>query len=106
MSTKNWSEVHKRWIDVMDELFTSFMSKDFLTYDYSENLCCLVTDDDHPSLEYDDTTWENVVNQKMTEREWLENETPRARKAKKTHIPKKSRRKLFKYRKGDRKRVN
>ena len=90
----------------MDELFTSFMSKDFLTYEYSENLCCLVTDDDHPRLEYDDATWENVVKQKMTERELLENETPRSRKAKKTHIPKKSRRKLFKYRKGDRKRVN
>jgi len=77
VSTKKWSEVHKRWIDMMDELFTYFMNKDFLTYEYSEHLCCLVADDDHPSLEYDDATWENVVKQKMMEREWIENETSR-----------------------------
>jgi len=36
-------------------------------YEYSENLCCLVVDDDHSSLEYDDAAWENVV---KTEDDW------------------------------------
>jgi len=45
----------------MDELFTLFMSKGYPMYDYSENLCCLVVGGDHPSLEYDDAAWENVV---------------------------------------------
>ena len=88
------------WIEVMDELFTSFVGKDYLTYKYSENLCCFVADDDHPILEYDSEYWENIVKNKMNEREWLENETPRAWRLKKRRIPKKSRGKLFKSLKG------
>lgn len=51
----------------MDELFTLFMNKGYPMYEYSENLCCLVVDDDHSSLEYDDAAWENVV---KTEEDW------------------------------------
>ena len=104
VSTKRWSAAHRRWIEVMDELFTSFVGKDYLTYEYSENLCCFVADDDHPILEYDSESWENIVKNKMNEREWLENETPCAWRLKKRRIPKKSRRKLFKSLKGKRNR--
>ena len=99
ISTKGWSATHKRWIEIMDELFTTFMCKDFLSYEYTEKLCCIVSESDHPRFEYDDTTWENIIKQKMTEREWVEKETPRARKAKKVRVPQKTRRKLFKVRK-------
>ena len=84
----------------MDELFSAFMCKDFLSYEYNEKKCCVVSKCDHPRFEYDDTTWENIIKQKMTEHKWLENETPRARKAKKVRVPQKTRRKLFKVRKG------
>lgn len=64
VSTKRWSAAHRRWIEVMDELFTSFVGKDYLAYEYSENLCCFVADDDHPILEYDSESWENIVKNK------------------------------------------
>ena len=38
ISTKKWSATHKRWIDVMDQLFTTFMGKDFLAYRYTEDV--------------------------------------------------------------------
>ena len=88
----------------MDELFSLFMGKDHLSYEYTENLCCIVTADGDERLEYDDTCWENVFKQKMVECKWLDNETPRARKTKKKGIAKKIRRKLFKTRKGKKKR--
>ena len=87
----------------MDELFSLFMGKDHFRYEYTEDLCCIVMEDGDERLEYDDTCWENVFKQKMIERKWLDNETPRARKAKKKRITKKSRRKLFKTRKGKKK---
>nr|XP_058962552.1 uncharacterized protein LOC131789459 [Pocillopora verrucosa] len=99
VSTKKWSATHKRWIDVMDELFTTFMGKDFLAYRYTEDLSCVVVEEDCPLLEYDDASWDNIGKMKLIERQWLESETPRARKKKKGRIPKKSRRKLFKTRK-------
>ena len=79
------------------------MGKDHLRYEYTEDLCCIVTEDGDKRLVYDETCWENVLKQKMSERKWLENETPRARKAKKKRIAKKSRRILFKTRKGKKK---
>ena len=84
----------------MDELFATFMCQDHLTCEYTGKLCCIVSDADHPRFEDDDTTWENIVKQKMTGREWLENQTPRARKARKVRVPQKTRRRLFKVRKG------
>ena len=89
----------------MDELFATFMCQDHLTYEYIGKLCCIVSDADHPRFEYNDTTWENIIKQKMTDREWLENETPRARKARKVRVPHKTRRRLFKVRKGKKNRV-
>lgn len=94
-----WSATHRRWIEIMDEIFTAFMGEDFLTYVYTENLCCTVADELHPKLEYDDAVWESIFKQKMVEREWLENETPRSRRAKKRPLAKTSRRRLFKTRK-------
>lgn len=88
----------------MDELFSLFMGKDHLSYEFTEDLCCIVTEDGDERLEYDDTCWENVCKQKMVERKWLDNETPRSRKTIKKGIAKKSRRKLFKTRKGKKKR--
>ena len=90
----------------MDELFTSFLSKDYLTYEYTENLCWKVADEDLPGLEYNETFWENIFKKKMAERQLHENETPRSRKRKKTGIPKRIRRKLFKAGKRKRKRRN
>lgn len=74
----------------MDEIFTAFMGEDFLTYVYTNNLCCTVADERHPKLEYDDAVWESIFKQKMVEREWLENETPRARRTKKRSVAKKA----------------
>ena len=90
----------------MDELFTAFLSKDYLTYEYTDHLCCKVADEDLPCLEYDETFWENIFKKKMAERQLDENETPRSRKRKKTGIPKRTRRKLFKAGKRKRKRRN
>ena len=95
-STKRWSASHKHWVEIMDELFTSFLSKDYLTYEFTEKLCCKVADEDLPSLEYNETFWENIFRKKMAERQLHENETPRSRKRKKTGIPKRMRRRLFK----------
>lgn len=64
--------------------------------------CCVVSKSDQPKFEYDDTTWENIIKHKMAEYKWLESETPRARKAKKVRVPQKTRRNLFKARKGKR----
>lgn len=101
ISTKKWSATHKRWIDVMDQVFTTSMGKDFLVYRYTEDLSCVVVEEDCPLLEYDvDASWDNIGTMKPIERQWLESETPRARKKKKGSIPKKSRRKLFKTRQG------
>lgn len=77
----------------MDEVFTTFLCKDYLTYDYTEKLCCIVADDEHPTFEYSDSSWENIVKKKLTE-----SETPRSRRKKTDHIAKKTRRKLFKAR--------
>ena len=60
----------------------------------------MVSKSDQPKFEYDDTTWENIIKHKMAEYKWLESETPRARKAKKVRVPQKTRRNLFKARKG------
>ena len=60
----------------------------------------MVSKSDQPKFEYDDTTWENIIKQKMAEYKWLESETPRVRKAKKVRVPQKTRRNLFKARKG------
>ena len=84
----------------MDEVFSTFMCKDFLSYEYNEKKCCVVSKSDQPKFEYDDTTWENIIKHKMAEYKWLESETPRARKAKKVRVPQKTRRNLFKARKG------
>lgn len=84
----------------MDELFSSFMCKDFLSYDYNEKKRCFVSKCDHPRFDYDETNWENIIKVKTTEHKWLENETPRARKAKRVRVPKKTRRQHFKVRKG------
>lgn len=84
----------------MDQLFTTSMGKDFLVYRYTEDLSCVVVEEDCPLLEYDDASWDNIGTMKPIERQWLESETPRARKKKKGSIPKKSRRKLFKTRQG------
>lgn len=100
ISTKKWSATHKCWIDVMDQLFTTFMGKDFLAYRYTEDLSCVVVEEDCPLLEYEDASWDNIGKMKLIERQWLESETPRARKKKKGCVPKKSHRKLFKTRKG------
>lgn len=51
ISTKKWSASHKRWIEAMDETFTTFFGKDYLSYEYTEKLCCIVAEDDHPRLE-------------------------------------------------------
>ena len=67
----------------MDELFSLFMGKDHLSYEYTKDLCCIVTADGDERLEYDDTCWEKVFKQKMVEHKWLDNETPCARKTKK-----------------------
>lgn len=83
----------------MDELFTTFMGKDFLAYRYTEEKSCVVVEEDHPLLQYDDALWENIAKITMREHQWLENETPRTRKARKGSIPKKIRRTLFKIRK-------
>lgn len=77
-----------------------FMCNDFLSYEYNEKKCCVVSKSDQPKFEYDDTTWENIIKQKMAEYKWLESETPRVRKAKKVRVPQKTRRNLFKARKG------
>ena len=79
----------------MDELFSTFMCQDYVIYEYTGKLCCIVSDADHSRFDYNDTTWENIVKQKMTDREWQENETPRARKARKACVPHKTRRRLF-----------
>ena len=84
----------------MDDVFSTFMCKDFLSYEYNEKKCCVVSKSDQPKFEYDDTTWENIIKHKMAEYKWLESETPRARKAKKVRVPQKTRRNLFKARKG------
>ena len=52
----------------MDELFTSFLSKDYLTYEYTENLCCKVADEDLPGLEYNETFWENIFKERRAYR--------------------------------------
>ncbi len=83
----------------MDELFTTFMGKDFFAYRYTEEKSCVVVEEDHPLLQYDDALWEKIGQIKMMERQLVENETPRTRKARRGSIPKKSRRKLFKIRK-------
>lgn len=57
----------------MDELFASFMCQDHLTYEYTGKLCYLESDADHPRFEYNDATKENIVKQKMTDPEWLQN---------------------------------
>ena len=85
-----WSATHRRWIEIMDEIFTAFMGEDFLTYVYTENLCCTVADERHPKLEYDDAVWDNIFKQKMVEREPLENETPRLGEQRNGHLRKKS----------------
>ncbi|XP_068684804.1 uncharacterized protein [Montipora foliosa] len=74
ISTKKWSTAHKHWIETMDELFTTFMCKDVLSYEYTDKKCCIVSESDHPRFEYNDTTWENIIAQKMTEHEWNDNE--------------------------------
>lgn len=56
ISTKKWSATHKRWIDVMDQLFTTFMGKDFLAYRYTEDLSCVVIEEDCPLLKNDDAS--------------------------------------------------
>lgn len=65
-----------------------------------------MADEDLPALEYNETFWENIFKKKMAERQLHENETPRSRKRKKTGIPKRIRRKLFKAGKRKRKRRN
>ena len=63
----------------MDQLFTTFMGKDFLAYRYTEDLSCVVVQEDCPLLKYDDASWDNIGKMKLIERQWLESETPRAR---------------------------
>lgn len=65
-----------------------------------------MADEDLPGLGYNETFWENIFKKKMAERQLHENETPRSRKRKKTGIPKRIRRKLFKAGKRKRKRRN
>lgn len=36
ISTKGWSVARKRWIEIMDEVFSTFMCKDFLSYEDNE----------------------------------------------------------------------
>lgn len=40
----------------MDQLFTTFMGKDFLAYRYTEDLSCVVVEEDCPLLKYDDAS--------------------------------------------------
>ena len=102
-STKRWSASHKHWVQIMDELFTALLAKDYLTYKYTDHLCCKVADENLPGLEYNETFWENICKEKMAECQLDENETPRSRKRKRTGLPKKTRRKLLKARKRKRK---
>ena len=53
--------MHKRWIEIMDELLSTCMCKEFLSDEYTEKLCCIVSESDHPRFEYD-TTRENIIN--------------------------------------------
>ena len=83
-------------------MFTLFLGEDFLTYEYTGNLTCIMADNNNPRLEYDDASWKTIVNQKSRKRERLKVDTPRSSKAKMCSIPKKSQQKLFKARKGKR----
>lgn len=50
----------------MDELFSSFMCKDFLSYDYNEKKRCFVSKCGHPRFDYDETNLENIIKVKTT----------------------------------------
>ena len=84
----------------MDQLFTTFMGKDFLAYRYTEDLSCVVVEEDCPLLKNDDASWDNIGKMKLIKRQWLESEMPCARKKKEGTYFEKSRWKLFKTRKG------
>ena len=71
------------------QLFTTFMGKDFLAYRYTEDLSCVVVEEDCPLLKNDDASWDNIGKMKLIKRQWLESEMPCARKKKKGRIPKK-----------------
>lgn len=57
---KKWSVVYKYWVEVVDEFFSLFMGKDYLSYEFIEDLCCIVMEDGDERFEYDDICWENV----------------------------------------------
>ena len=40
----------------MDQLFTTFMGKDFLAYRYTEDFSCVVVEEDCPLLKNDDAS--------------------------------------------------
>ena len=74
----------------MDQLFTTFMGKDFLAYRYTEDLSCVVVEEDCPLLKNDDASWDNIGKMKLIKRQWLESEMPCARKKRRDVFRKKS----------------
>ena len=62
----HWSEDDVKWLRVIDNLFNEFLSKDYVSFTFTETLVCAVAEKDQPSYTYNHSEWEHDVISKLS----------------------------------------
>ena len=62
----HWSEDDVKWLRVIDNLFNEFLSKDYVSFTFTETLVCVVAEKDQPSYTYNHSEWEHDVISKLS----------------------------------------